>query len=189
MPTQCFQKRLLLTPCCICGPAERLEEESAFLFLRSSSSCMIFSAMVMLLGGFALLVELLAWPLMLLASPDRVEPACLRGLAGFEVDLSTLNPILKGAGADELDDEVVTDVAAEVCDSGFDADDKVADALSFVKAASGLRARLPRDKPMRIGASPVLCRPSEVLSVELLASLASFVDPVKVACDALSICS
>lgn len=45
---------------------------------------MIFSAMVILLGFFAVLVELLD---------------CFSGFADFDVDLSTLKPILNGAGA------------------------------------------------------------------------------------------
>ena len=58
--------------------------------------------MVMLLGGFALFAELLACPALLLSTSRREAPADLSGFTGLDADLSTLKPILKGAGADEL---------------------------------------------------------------------------------------
>lgn len=72
---------------------------------------MIFSAIVMLDGGFGLVEGLLAD----MAPPrDRSRPdalGCFRGLTGFDVDLRTLNPILKGAGEEAADDVAVAEEA------------------------------------------------------------------------------
>ncbi len=125
-----------MIPCCICGPAERPKDGSAFLFLRSSSSCMIFSAIVMLLGGFDLLVEMLADPA-LPEEPSRFDvSACLSGFDALDVDLRTLKPILNGAGAEEAGSGFVV--------VGPDVDGRDGAALSKVVASSVLCALDPR---------------------------------------------
>lgn len=117
---------------------------------------MIFSAMVMLDGSFALVVELLACPLLLLASSDRNFPGCLSGFADLDEDLSTLNPTLNGAGADDPGIDCVAAGDPEETGPCWVAVDTVP--AVFWPSASWLDFLLaaPKDSPIRIGPAPFL---------------------------------
>lgn len=104
--TEMGQNRLRLMPGCIWGPDPRVSD---LRFLRSSSSCMIFSAIDMLEGG---LVFFLGASLVLLRG---LEPSV--GVDGLEADLSTLKPILNaGLGADVVVEDAVSGVASLFAD-------------------------------------------------------------------------
>lgn len=113
---------------------------------------MIFSAIVMLLGGFALAEELLEDAVLVRAPSCRVGAACLSGFADLDVDLSTLKPILKG-----LAEEGGVDVAvAEEVPPDLFATGSLGKCVPPSIFDAGLLADAPRESPMRMGPDPFL---------------------------------